>query len=89
MNKFNIIVTIKMFLLIICLYGCKKNESNLLVKDVDGNIYNTVTIGSQTWMLENLKTTKYRDGSSIPNILMIQNGLIKQRALIVGIIMML
>jgi uncharacterized protein (TIGR02145 family) len=34
--------------------------------DIDGNIYNTITIGSQIWMVENLKTTKYRNGDAIP-----------------------
>ena len=38
------------------------------VYDIDGNRYNTIQIGYQTWMTENLRTTKYRDGTAIPNI---------------------
>ncbi len=38
------------------------------VTDIDGNIYRTAAIGTQVWMAENLRTTRYRDGSPIPNI---------------------
>ncbi len=48
-------------------YGAEFSFSTgkALVKDMDGNYYNFVKIGSQVWLTENLKTTRYRDSTSL------------------------
>src|ERR1035437_2943697 len=58
-------------LLIILIHSCKKDDNNI-IKDGDGNVYTSVKMGTQEWLVENLKTTKYNDGTAIPNV--IDNG---------------
>ncbi|MBL4585997.1 MAG: fibrobacter succinogenes major paralogous domain-containing protein [Flavobacteriales bacterium] len=62
--------------IVLCFCACKKDDPEPTcvatdpgtVTDIDGNIYETVKIGTQVWMTENLRTTKYSNGDAIPNI---------------------
>ncbi len=61
-------------LLATVLCGCTKqqeeedNNPPITVTDIDGNTYSTVKIGGQVWMAGNLKTTRYRNGDTIPKV---------------------
>ena len=57
----NIIKILAIILFYIWLSACKTNS----VKDIDGNVYPTITIGTQIWMAENLKTTRFNNGDLI------------------------
>ncbi len=74
MKKKNIIwlyPLIVMGFVLILSNSCKKKEDDdnnpppITITDIDGNIYNKITIGAQVWMVENLKVTKYNDGTAI------------------------
>lgn len=70
------ILTISPLVLITCtiiflVSGCKKENNEdpaETVKDIEGNSYTVVTIGTQKWLVENLRTTKYNDGADIPGL---------------------
>ena len=49
-------------------YVTAVDNPTLTVTDIDGNVYQTLVIGNQEWMTENLKVTHYRNGDQIPNI---------------------
>ena len=57
-------------LMVLFSLGCKKQDGNPdnsgnTVTDIDGNVYKTVTIGTQVWMEGNLKVKHYRNGDPI------------------------
>jgi len=60
-------IALGLSLIALIMVGCRNNNPGT-VKDIDGNVYHTVTIGSQVWMVENLKVTRYRNGDPIPDV---------------------
>jgi uncharacterized protein (TIGR02145 family) len=77
MKKQNAFLFFRLVFILFCLtlvISCRKPESGNLfseddpVSDYEGNSYKTVKIGTQIWMAENLRTTRYSNGDEIPEV---------------------
>ena len=74
-DKLPLIICLLVIALAVFSLGCSKKgvpipkpEPGSPVSDINGNVYKTVVIGTQVWMAENLKVTRYSNGDSIPNV---------------------
>ncbi len=70
MDRRVLLSTIKMLAIGFYLFnilGCSSPEKGQIT-DINGYVYNTIVIGEQVWMSENLRVSKYRDGTPIPGI---------------------
>lgn len=70
-NSVLFLIVIYLFILIIIhcdATGPGLGQPSDPVIDIDGNVYETVKIGDQIWMAENLKVKHYRNGEPIPNV---------------------
>jgi uncharacterized protein (TIGR02145 family) len=73
-----ILSAISIVLLCMLPVGCDKNSNpanddqnepdSMSVTDIDGNVYQTIKIGDQWWMAENLKVTHFRNGEPLPYV---------------------
>lgn len=68
MEKVKVIALILLTALILnsCATVHEAELQSQTVEDIDGNIYRTIKKGNQVWMVDNLKTTRFNDGSAIP-----------------------
>jgi len=58
-----------LFAFVTILMSCNKEDNPPApVTDIEGNTYKTVRIGDQVWMVENLRTATFTDGSEIPAV---------------------
>ncbi|MCK4640761.1 MAG: fibrobacter succinogenes major paralogous domain-containing protein [Candidatus Marinimicrobia bacterium] len=72
MQKHFLVITLLSIFFLFSNLSCEKDSASSkdddTVTDIDGNVYNTVTIGDQVWMAENLKVTHFRNGDAISNV---------------------
>jgi uncharacterized protein (TIGR02145 family) len=74
-KSISVLAVLFMLIIIIGTVGCKKDDGGEgyidrtgetgTVTDIDGNVYNTIGIGSQIWMIQNLNVLHYRNGDPI------------------------
>jgi uncharacterized protein (TIGR02145 family) len=58
----------KKTIFLLMVIALSSNTKAQTVTDFDGNVYNTIAIGTQVWMKENLNTTHYRNGNAIQKV---------------------
>jgi uncharacterized protein (TIGR02145 family) len=66
------------FLIISCMKIPDAAKEISEIRDIDGNIYASVSIGTQEWLVENLKVTHYTDGTAINRIITDQEWIVTE-----------